>query len=106
METTSHEEMLEMFYGKPGTPKRDEFDGRVAADVREYHIGEAIKETRKRQGMTQEQLGERMGVQKAQVSRLENGKGITYSSIVRAFQALGAKAASLDLGELGRVALW
>ena len=34
------------------------------------------------------------------------GKGITYSTIVRAFRALGAQTASLDLGSLGRVALW
>ena len=98
--------MLEMFYGKPGTPKRDEFDARVAAGVKEYRIGEAIKEVRKKKGLTQEQLGLLMGVQKSQVSKIESGKGIAFSSVVRAFQALGAKAASLDLGELGKVALW
>ena len=104
--TMTHEEMLEKYYGKKGTPKRDDFDARVAAGAREYMIGEAIKETRKKKGLTQEQLGERMGVQKAQVSKIESGKGVTFSTIVRAFQALGAKAACLDLGEMGKVALW
>ena len=31
---------------------------------------------------------------------------ITFSTIIRAFKALGANKASLDLGSLGRVALW
>lgn len=47
-----------------------------------------------------------MGVQEAQVSKIESGKSIAYSTIVRAFKAMGAKAATLDLGSLGRVALW
>ena len=47
-----------------------------------------------------------MGVQKSQISRLERGKSIAYSSIVRAFQALGVPSASLDLGSYGRIALW
>ena len=38
-----------------------------AAEAQEYFIGEAIKETRKKQGLTQEQLGERMGVKKSYV---------------------------------------
>lgn len=47
-----------------------------------------------------------MGVQEAQISKIESGKSITYATIVRAFKALGAKTASLDLGTMGRVALW
>ena len=72
----------------------------------EINIGKVIKAERKRQGLTQQQLGERMGVQKAQVSKIENGKSPAYSSILRAFKALGAKTASIDLGDLGRVDLW
>lgn len=98
--------MLDELIGKAGTPERDEFDARLKKEVEEYFIGEAIREMRKRQGLTQEELGERMGVNKSQVSHLEKGKGITYSSIARAFRALGAQTASLDLGALGRVALW
>ena len=56
--------------------------------------------------ISSQELGERMGVKKSQVSRLESGKSITYATIVRAFRALGAQSASLDLGSLGRVALW
>ena len=102
----TEDEVLDEFIGKIGTPERDEFEAKLKKEVDEYFIGEAIKETRKKQGLTQEQLGERMGVRKSQVSRLESGKSIAYSTMVRAFQALGAQTASLDLGSLGRVALW
>lgn len=106
MEFITFEESKDRILGKVGTPRRDEFEAEAKKAVEEYKIGEAIKKERQKQGMTQEQLGIKMGVQKAQVSKIENGKNITYSSIVRAFKALGAKTASIDLGEMGRVALW
>ena len=49
---------------------------------------------------------ERMGGKRAEVSKIESGRSITYSTIMRAFKALGAETATLDLGRLGRVALW
>ena len=106
METMTHEQMLDKYIGEVGTPERDQFEAEVSAEAQEYFIGAAIKETRKKQGLTQEELGERMGVKKSQVSRLERGKSIAYSTMVRAFRALGVKSASLDLGSFGRVALW
>lgn len=102
MKVYTHEEMLDKVFGVKGTPRRDKFD----KDIETWLIGEAIKQTRLKQQMTQKQLGELMGVQEAQVSKIESGKSITYSTIVRAFKALGAKTGSLDLGGLGRVALW
>ena len=65
-----------------------------------------MKAARKKQHITQEQLGERIGVKKAQISRLENGHGITISTMSRIFKALGFPTASLDLGIGGKVALW
>ena len=47
-----------------------------------------------------------MGVKKSFISKIESGKGIAYSTIMRAFKALGAETATLDLGKLGRVPLW
>ena len=78
----------------------------ISAFLHHTEVGEAIKQTRQQQNLTQKQLGERMGVQEAQISKIESGKSITYATIVRAFKALGAKTASLDLGTMGRVALW
>ena len=102
----TEEEMLDELIGKVGTPKRDEFEAKVKKEVDDYYIGEAIKQARKKQGMTQDELGERMGVKKSFVSKIESGKGIAYSTRMRAFKALGAETATLDLGKLGRVALW
>ena len=102
----TEEEILDELIGKVGTPKRNKFEAKVKKEVDDYYIGEAIKQARKKQGMTQDELGERMGVKKSFVSRIESGKGIAYSTIMRAFKALGAETATLDLGKLGRVALW
>ena len=106
MKLHSHEEMLDKVIGKKGTAARNDFESRLKAEIDAYQIGEAIKQTRQQQNLTQKQLGERMGVQEAQISKIESGKSITYATIVRAFKALGAKSASLDLGVLGRVTLW
>lgn len=95
-----------MIVSKVGTPERDEFETKLKKEVDEYFIGEAIREARKKQVLTQEKLGERMDVKKAQVSHIERGKGIAYSTMVRAFRALDAETASLDLGSLGNVAFW
>ena len=102
----TEDEVLDEFIGKVGTTERDEFEANLKKEVDDYYIGEAIKQARKKQGMTQDELGELMGVKKSFVSKIESGKGIAYSTIVRAFKALGAETATLDLGKLGRVALW
>ena len=106
MKLHSHDEMLDSVIGVKGTSGRDEFDSKLRAEIEAYQIGEAIKQTRRQQNLTQKELGERMGVQESQISKIESGKSITFSTIVRAFKALGVKSASLDLGTMGRVALW
>lgn len=106
IEYRTHEEMLDKHVGKKGSPERKAYDEEVKKSLEEYRIGEAIRQARKQQGLTQEELGKRMGVQRAQVSKLENGRNIAYASIIRAFKALGAETACIDLGKLGRVALW
>ena len=90
MKLHSHEEMLDTVIGKKGTAARNDFEARLKAEIDAYQIGEAIKQTRQQQNLTQKQLGERMGVQEAQISKIESGKSITYATIVRAFKALGA----------------
>ena len=69
-----------------------------------YRVGEAIKKAREAQQLTQAQLGEKMGVQRSQVCRLESGKSIALASMMRAFRALGVQVA-LDMQGIGRVAL-
>jgi DNA-binding XRE family transcriptional regulator len=100
------DEVQDKIIGKKGTPERDAFERELEDELQAYHIGEAIKKARLAQNMTQEQLGEKIGVQRAQISKLEKGHCISLPSISRAFKALGITTASLDLGALGKVALW
>lgn len=98
------DEMTDRYIGPVGTPKRDEFDRKLADELHAYHIGEAIRMARESQSLTQEQLGERMGVQRSQVCRIESGKSITFASMMRAFKALGVQVA-LDMKGVGSVML-
>ncbi len=98
------EEMEDKYIGKVGTPERDQYEQELADELHAYHVGEAIKQAREAQSMTQAQLGEKMGVHKAQVCRIESGKSITLASMMRAFRALGVQVA-LDVQGIGRVAL-
>ncbi|MDE5999701.1 MAG: helix-turn-helix domain-containing protein [Bacteroidaceae bacterium] len=104
MKLTSLEELKDRDLGPIGTPKRDEFERKLAEEIHAYHVGEAIRRAREAQNLTQSQLGEKMGVKKAQVCRLESGKSITLSSMMRVFNALGVQVA-LDMKGIGRVAL-
>lgn len=94
-------------WGKTGTPERDRMELQLKEELHSYFLGEAIKKARKTQHLTQEQLGEMIGVQRAQISRLEKGKSvITLPEMSRVFKALGIPTATLDLGYIGKVALW
>ena len=99
------EEVLERDLGKVGTPKRDEFESDVDEAVQAYRVGEAIRQARLQKNLTQEQLGQKVGVKKAQISKLESGKSITFASLLRVFKAMGIQA-TLDMKGVGRVALW
>ncbi len=106
MKLYSLEEVTDELIGKKGTPVRDDFDRKVEDALHAYRIGEAIKAERLRQNLTQEELGERIGVQKAQISRMERGYSISIPTMSRVFKALGISTATLDLGIAGKVALW
>ena len=73
-------------------------------ELQAYHIGEAIKQARQAKNLTQEELGERIGVQKAQISRLEKGKNITISSLMRLFEAMEVPL-TLEMGGIGKISL-
>ena len=68
MKTYSLDEVTDKFVGKKGTPNRDSFENELKLDL----IGQTIKQIRKERNLTQEQLGELIGVKKAQISKIEN----------------------------------
>ena len=47
-------------------------------NVNAYIVGEAIRKVRLAKSLTQERLGERIGVQRAQISKLEKGTSVIY----------------------------
>ena len=86
--TYSLDEITDEFIGKKGTSERNKFEFELKLDL----IGEMIKETRKEMNLTQEQLGKLVGVQKAQISKIENNtKDVRFSTIMKVFEALKAK---------------
>lgn len=88
MKTYTLDEVQDKLIGKPGTPDRDRFEYELQMDL----VGKAIKQTRKERHMTQEALGKLVGVQKAQISRLESNAGnVTVDTLIRVFSALKAK---------------
>jgi DNA-binding XRE family transcriptional regulator len=104
MKYTTLEELEDKYIGKIGTPHRDAYEESLREEIHAYHIGEAIKQARLKQELTQEELGARMGVQRAQISKIENGRNLTLSTIAKAFKALGIPA-ELSAGGM-KVALW
>lgn len=104
MKTYTLEEVTDMIVGKIGTPERDKFEQDLKDEIQAYRIGEAIKQARKAKNLTQQQLGKKVGVQKAQISRLENGKSITLSNMIKIFKAMDISA-TLDMGSIGKFAL-
>ncbi len=55
-------------------------------------IGSLFLRRRKELGLTQKQLGEKVGVTKSEISKIENGRGITFATINRLSEALGVSA--------------
>ena len=104
MKLYSFEEMLDEEYGPVGTLERDEFERNVDESVHAYKLGEAIKQARVSKNLTQEQLGEKLGIRKSQISRLERGRSISLSSMTRVFKAMGIPL-TLEVGNIGKVAL-
>jgi DNA-binding XRE family transcriptional regulator len=87
MKTVSLDHMIDQHVGKIGTPKRDAFEYELSIDL----IGHAIKQARKERNLTQEELGKLVGVQKAQISKIENSiKNARLDTIMKIFKALGA----------------
>lgn len=86
--TVSIDVMIDKHVGKIGTAKRDTFENELRIDL----LGQAIKQARQERNLTQEQLGELVGVQKAQISKIENSvKNARFETILKVFDALGAK---------------
>jgi DNA-binding XRE family transcriptional regulator len=87
MKTIGLNELKDKSLGKIGTPKRDAYEHELRVEL----LSEQIKQLRKEQNLTQEQLGKLIGVQRAQISKLENNtSNVTIGTILKVFNALRA----------------
>ena len=80
-------DMKDKYIGKVGTKERDEYEYELRMDV----LGKMIKSARQERNLTQEELGRLVGVQKAQISKLESSaNSATIDTIIKVFKALKA----------------
>lgn len=88
--------MIDKHIGVPGTPEREAFENELRIDL----LGQAIKHARQERNLTQAQLGQLVGVQKAQISKIENSvKNARFETILKVFEALGARVSfRVELG--------
>ena len=82
------DQIKDEFIGEKGTEKRQIYEQELQLEV----LGDLIKKIRLERNLTQEQLGKLIGVQKAQISKLENNTtNVTLDTILKVFSALKAK---------------
>ena len=88
LKTYSLKEMKDKYIGKVGTAARDQYEYELNMDV----LGKMIKAARQERQLTQEELGKLIGVQKAQISKLESStNSATIDTILKVFKALKAE---------------
>ncbi|WP_027376615.1 helix-turn-helix domain-containing protein [Kaistella palustris] len=88
LEMFSFEQIKDEFIGELGTERRTRYEQELQLEV----LGEIIKKVRLERNLTQEELGKLIGVQRAQISKLENNTtNVTMETILKVFGALNAK---------------
>lgn len=71
-------ELIEKEFGKRGTPEREEYE----REFEEFKLGYLIQEARKKKGLTQQELADKVGTNKAYISRVENNvKDVRLSTL-------------------------
>jgi DNA-binding XRE family transcriptional regulator len=77
---TTLDEILDQKYGKKGNQKREKWEQEFEA----FKLGVLLEEARKRLNLTQEDVAERCGTNKAYISRIENdASDIRLSTLIR-----------------------
>lgn len=88
IKTYTLSDMKDKYIGKVGTQERDEYEYELSMEV----LGKMIKAARQERKLTQEELGQLVGVQKAQISKLESSaNSATIDTIIKVFRALKAE---------------
>lgn len=79
---------IEDFRDNNGTQSRDVYEYELKMDL----LGKMVRITRKERNLTQEQLGDLIGVNKSQISKIENNaNSARIDTILKVFKALKAE---------------
>ena len=85
---TSLDSLKDKWIGSKGTKKRDKFEQELNLEI----LAETIKAARLNQQLSQEALGKLVGVQKSQISKIENNfTDARLSTLLKIFDALNVK---------------
>lgn len=88
IKTYSLTEMKDQYIGQLDSADRDEYEYELRMDV----LGKMIKSARQERKLTQEELGKLVGVQKAQISKLESSaNSASIDTVLKVFKALKAE---------------
>jgi DNA-binding XRE family transcriptional regulator len=88
IKTYSLTEMKDQYIGQLGSVDRDEYEYELRMDI----LGKMIKSARQERKLTQEELGKLVGVQKAQISKLESSaNSASIDTVLKVFKALKAE---------------
>jgi HTH-type transcriptional regulator / antitoxin HipB len=88
IKTYSLSEMKDKYIGEKGTVIRENYEYELRMEI----LGRMIKTARQERNLTQEQLGELVGVKKSQISKLErSSNSATIDTIMKVFKALKAE---------------
>lgn len=84
----SFDEHLDEEYGPVGSPGRDEFEAKALA----WYYAECLKDARKKAGLTQQQVADRIGKKRTYVSLIERGQtDLQLSTFLLMCVAVGAQ---------------
>ena len=84
----SFDQIKDEFIGEIGTEKRTHYEQELQLEI----LGKMIRKVRLERNLTQDELGKLIGVQRAQISKLENSTtNVTVETILKVFGALKAK---------------
>lgn len=88
LEIFTFDQIKEEFIGQIGTKRRTQYEQELQLEI----MGAMIRKVRLERKLTQEELGKLIGVQRAQISKLENSTtNVTMETILKVFGALKAK---------------
>ena len=86
----SFDDILNEEVGAVNSPEREEFEARAKA----YYYAELLKEQRKLQKMTQQQLADKIGKKREYISNIERGNSdMQLSTFMQIANALGLRFA-------------